>query len=118
MRDGHILLAKRARAPKIGEWDLIGGFVEPGETVPEAARREAREEIGLEIAGLKRLHQAPGEYVPGKPTLNFMYVASVEGEPTPSDDVAEVRWFALDALPELAWTHETEAVARLQQPDA
>ncbi len=112
-RAGQVLLAKRAREPKKGQWDMIGGFVDPGETIPEAARREALEETGLHITRLRRLHQAPGEYVPGQPTLNFMYVAEADGEPQALDDVAEVRWFPFDALPSMAWPHEADALARL-----
>lgn len=113
VRDGRILLAKRAREPKQGQWDLIGGFVDAGETFPEAARREAMEETGLELTGLRRLHQAPGTYRPGQPTLNIIYAAEANGTPEALDDVAEVRWFPLDALPALAWPHEAEAVAKL-----
>ncbi len=114
VRDGKVLLAKRAGPPKQGQWDMIGGFVDPGETVPEAARREVLEETGLRLRALKRLHQAPGEYRPGQPTLNFMYVAEAEGDPEARDDVAEVAWFPYDRLPELAWPHEAHALARLR----
>lgn len=93
---------------------MIGGFVDPGETVPEAARRETLEETGMILRSLRRLHQAPGEYEAGKPTLNFLYVAEADGVPQASDDVAEVRWFPLDALPPLAWPHEAEGLARLR----
>lgn len=113
VRQGQVLLAKRARDPKAGQWDMIGGFVDPGETVPQAARREVREETGLELDGLRRLHQATGRYKPDQPTLNFMYVAEAEGEPRAHDDVAAVAWFPLDDLPELAWEHEAEALRRL-----
>ena len=113
VRDGRVLLAKRARAPKAGMWDLIGGFVDAGETFPEAARREAKEETGLDIRDLRRLHQAPGMYGPDQPTLNIHYAAEADGEPEAHDDVAEVRWFALDDLPELAWDHEQVALERL-----
>lgn len=115
VRDGRVLLARRAAEPKAGQWDLVGGFVEPGETVPEAARREVLEETGLEIGRLRRLHQAPGHYWPGQPTLNFMYTAEAQGEPRARDDVAELRWFPIDSVPELAWEHEAEALRRLGQ---
>ena len=113
VRAGRVLLCRRARPPKQDMWDLVGGFVDAGETVPEAVRREAREETGLDVTGLRRLHQATGEYAPGQPTLNFLYTAHAEGEARASDDVAELRWFALDDLPELAWPHEAEALRRL-----
>lgn len=113
LRDGKVLLARRGRAPHRGEWDLVGGFVDAGETVPAAARREVREETGLQLHDLRRLHQAAAEYVPGTPTLNFVYVAQADGEPHADDDVAELRWFALDEIPPLAWSFAEEAVRRL-----
>lgn len=112
-RNGNILLALRAQEPKKGEWDLPGGFIEPGETVVEGLRREIREETGLELQNLRRVHQAPGDYA-GKPTLNFCYQADAEGEPVATDDVAELRWFPLTDVPDIAWPHEAEAVRRLQ----
>ncbi len=115
-RRDQVLLARRAGPPKEGEWDMIGGFVEPGETIPEAARREAKEETGLELGPIKRLHQAPGEYRPGTPTLNFIYVAEARTDmvPVASDDVAELRWWPLDALPPIAWPHEADALEKLR----
>lgn len=48
VRDGRVLLARRARPPMAGLWSLPGGLVEPGETLAEAALRETREEVGVE----------------------------------------------------------------------
>lgn len=109
----QVLLAKRAGPPKKGLWDFPGGFIEPGEVVTEGLRREIHEETGLRLTSLRRLHQAPGEYA-GRPTLNFMYTAEADGEPVAADDVAELQWFPLDALPELAWPHEAVALQKLQ----
>ena len=49
-RDGRLLLVKRRRAPEAGHWNLPGGKVDFGERVVDAVRREAAEEIGVEIA--------------------------------------------------------------------
>lgn len=51
--DGRVglVMAKRGIEPKKGEWALVGGFIEVGETVERAAAREFREETGLELAG-------------------------------------------------------------------
>src|ERR1700761_8105482 len=48
-RDGKVLLGERARSPGQGLFSLPGGVVELGETLEEAARREVREETGLEV---------------------------------------------------------------------
>jgi ADP-ribose pyrophosphatase YjhB (NUDIX family) len=49
VRDGRVLLARRAKAPFLGYWEVPGGFVERGEHPTEAAVREAREELGITI---------------------------------------------------------------------
>jgi NADH pyrophosphatase NudC (nudix superfamily) len=50
-----VLLVKRAIPPFIGEWALVGGFVDKGETAPEAAIREAMEEAGVKIETVELL---------------------------------------------------------------
>lgn len=60
--DGRMVVLVRGREPGRGRWDLPGGFVDPGETVEEALRREIREEIGLEVAGLRYLGSWPNVY--------------------------------------------------------
>ncbi len=48
----RVLLIKRGKAPGIGLWAPIGGMVEPGETLTEAARRETHEEAGATLTDL------------------------------------------------------------------
>lgn len=114
VREGRLLLSKRAREPHAGEWDLPGGFMEAGEGPEEAILRELREETGLAARALGLVHAAPGVYE-GHGTLNLVYLCEAEGEPVASDDSAEMRWFPLDALPPMAWPHEAEAVRRWAQ---
>jgi 8-oxo-dGTP pyrophosphatase MutT (NUDIX family) len=69
---GEVLLRLRdARAdlPYPGQWDLVGGAVEAGETITEAARREVKEEIGLDVWSLEYFGEYP-ELV-----LNNVFVA-------------------------------------------
>jgi 8-oxo-dGTP diphosphatase len=49
MRDGQLLLLRRANEPWLGRWDIPGGFCEPDEHPVETAVREAREECGFEV---------------------------------------------------------------------
>jgi 8-oxo-dGTP diphosphatase len=108
-RDGKLLLGKRGAATREpGKWSFPAGFVERGEQVEEAARREAREEIGLdvEIGDLLGLYSSPGETV-----VLAVYVASVgAGEAIAADDLTEVAWFSPDDLPSLAFPHDNRIV--------
>ncbi len=117
LRDGQILLAERAIDPFRGWWDIPGGFLEPGEHPVDGARREVLEETGLEIeiedppfAILIDRYGESEDY-----TLNVYYVATVVGgDARPADDVASLRWFSLDALPErVAFDHANEVLRRL-----
>jgi ADP-ribose pyrophosphatase YjhB (NUDIX family) len=105
--EGRLLLARRAREPFLGYWDIPGGFLEEDEHPLDALRRELLEESGLEIE--------PGDFVGAwvdtyddRFTLNLYWRASVlGGDERPADDVSELRWFARNELPprdELAFT--------------
>src|SRR6476646_8960366 len=57
-RGGEVLLVKRGRAPFAGLWSFPGGGVELGERLEEAARREVREETGIDVAIVRQIDQA------------------------------------------------------------
>jgi len=96
---GGIVLIYRRNAP-LG-WALPGGFVDYGETLEQAAIREAHEETSLEIDTLRLL----GCYSdPARDsrlhTISTIYVAAGHGTPTAADDAAEIAIFPLDSLPQ------------------
>jgi len=96
---GRVLLARRAREPFRGSWDVVGGFVGEGEHPLDGLRREVREETGLEFDVARLLGIWMGDY-DGRSTLNLFWTGRLgAGEPQPADDVDELRWFAPDALP-------------------
>lgn len=96
----------RRRNPPAG-WALPGGFVEVGETVEEAARRELREETGLEarLRTLLGVYSAP-ERDPRGHCVSVVFVAEAGGRPKAGDDAAEVLVCDPgDLPPELAFDH-------------
>jgi 8-oxo-dGTP diphosphatase len=100
VRDGRLLLARRAQDPFAGRWDLPGGFLQAGEHPHDALRRELREETGLEVEPGEFVGVWTDEYADGEPTLNFYWTADAPaGEPKAADDVAEIGWFSPDELP-------------------
>lgn len=75
---GEVLLRlrdDRADLPYPGQWDLLGGAVEAGETITEAALREVKEEIGLEVRSLEYFGEYPEQ------VLNHVFVANVFATP-------------------------------------
>jgi len=96
--DGRVLLARRGIEPRLGHWDLPGGFVEESETPEHAVRRELKEETGLELetAELVRIDIEP---YGGKFVFSVTYRVTASGDPVPADDVVELRWFAATELP-------------------
>lgn len=102
VRDGRVLLVERAREPFRGWWDVPGGYLEYDEHPEEAARREVREETGLEIRITGLVGVYPSQYGDsGQRTLDLIYLAEVvAGEERPGDDAAAIGWFAPDELPD------------------
>ncbi len=105
-RPGAPIVLVRRRNPPLG-WALPGGFVDVGETVENAAVREAREETGLDV----RLEALLGVYSdprrdPRGHTVSVVYTATAGGAPRAGDDAAETGVFGLEELPaELAFDH-------------
>ncbi len=95
---GPIVLIERANPP-LG-WALPGGFVEYGESMERAARREAAEETGLavELLALLGVYSRP-ERDPRQHNLSAVFAARAWGAPRAGSDAARARVFALDNLP-------------------
>jgi 8-oxo-dGTP diphosphatase len=108
----QVLLIRRGKPPFEGRWALPGGFVDPYEPLEAAARRELREETGVETAHLEQLHTFgdPGRDPRGW-TISVAYLAVLGEEealairPRAGSDAGEVGWFDLLAPPPLAFDH-------------
>ena len=98
MEDGGIILIKRKRHP-VG-WAIPGGFVGYGESLEEAALREAREETSLEVILTRQMHtySAP-DRDPRQHTITTAYIAKGSGVPAAADDAAAIGIFRRDNLP-------------------
>jgi ADP-ribose pyrophosphatase YjhB (NUDIX family) len=108
VRDGRVLIARRARPPANGVFTLPGGVVEVGETLPQALTREIMEETSLVIepvalAGYRERIVRDGNGGIEQHFVILPFAARLlSGEPVLNDELAEVRWLSpaeLDGLP-------------------
>ncbi len=101
-----LVLIERAKPPY--GWALPGGFVEYGESLEEAAVREAQEETGLQVALLGQFHTySDPDRDPRQHTITTVYVAQGSGEPQAATDAARLAVFSPEDLPDnLAFDHD------------
>lgn len=115
---GRVLLVKRGHAPLAGEWSIPGGVMELGETLRQAAVREAREETCLlvEPADLLGVYDRVLRDDDGRTLYHFVLIdflcSRVSGEARAADDADEVRWFTPAEIEALALPDDTAQVIR------
>ena len=101
-QNNRILLAKRGIEPFKGGWNIIGGFLEYGEDAMVGLKREVKEETGVEceVTGLICMYaDTYGENGPA--LLNMCFTVQLLSDNIqPFDDVAELKWFELNKLPD------------------
>ena len=117
-RGDEVLLVRRGKPPRMGEWSIPGGAQHVGETAEACARRELLEEAGIEVG---RLHlavvvDALNQDAEGRTRFHYTIIDFagewVSGEPIAGDDVSEARWFSPAELAEIPlWDEAVRAIS-------
>jgi mutator protein MutT len=104
VRDGQLLLVRRASRHGRGNWQLPGGFIEPDETIEQAVVREVREETGVTaqveaVLGLRSRYDAES----GNGVYIVLLLSPVSGKPTADGcEVDHAGYFKLEQIRELS----------------
>jgi len=103
INDSIVLIERKNPPPG---WALPGGFVDYGESFETAARREAREETGLDLISLVqfRTYSDPGRDS-RMHTASTVFIGTASGKPEGADDALRAELFNKDNLPPLAFDH-------------
>lgn len=115
----QVLLIKRKKPPRAGQWSLPGGAQELGETLAEAAAREVREETGIGIrlgdiiAALDLIDRDDEGRVRHHYTLVDFVAEALETALEAGDDAAEARWFRHAEINQLGLWSETVRIINL-----
>jgi 8-oxo-dGTP diphosphatase len=116
VRDGHVLVVRRARPPADGLFSLPGGVVEVGETLHEAVVREVREEtsIAIEPVALAGFRETIGRDDDSRVARHFVILPFaarwIAGEPHLNEELSEARWVRPAELAGLATTPGLAAI--------
>jgi NADH pyrophosphatase NudC (nudix superfamily) len=116
IENGRALVTKRAREPEKGRYDIVGGFLRFDENPIDGLKREAKEELGVDIdaSNADFVQAVPHAYGDdGEWVLALGFKARiVSGDPAAADDVAAIEWVTLSDLDELdwAWPHDRDLV--------
>jgi 8-oxo-dGTP diphosphatase len=116
VRDGKVLVVRRARKPALNLYTLPGGVVETGETLIEAVTREVREETTLDIepVALAGHREAIVRNAQGRVERHFVILCFAarwrSGEPILNEELDDARWLA---PAELAALNTTEGLAEI-----
>ncbi|MFC5343591.1 NUDIX hydrolase [Brevundimonas staleyi] len=122
LKGDEVLLIRRGKPPRMGEWSLPGGRIESGERAVDAALRELQEETGVE-ARIRGLVDVVDGIFPeaGRHYVLIDYVAEwIAGEPVAGDDAAEAVFMPVEAaMAAVGWSETRRVIARaLKMRDA
>lgn len=103
-----LLLIERGREPFKNKWALPGGFIEMGETLQTACKRELMEETGLFVDKMTQFKTYDAiNRDPRHRTISVVYFVELDSKRKVlgGDDAVHAKWFSVDNLPELAFDH-------------
>jgi 8-oxo-dGTP diphosphatase len=116
---GRVLLVKRGKAPLFGDWSLPGGMLELGETLRQAAEREALEETGVVVRATELLGVFERIIPDQEKRTLYHYVLidflcrKISGEVRAAGDAADARWFSAKEIEALPLPTDTRSVIQL-----
>lgn len=115
LRGEEVLLIRRGKPPRVGEWSLPGGRIEPGERATDAALRELAEETGVTARITSLIDVVDGIFA--EAGLHYVLIdyaaAWLSGEPVAGDDALEARFVPLDQVEALIEWAETRRIIAL-----
>jgi ADP-ribose pyrophosphatase YjhB (NUDIX family) len=115
----RVVLVKRGHPPLAGEWSIPGGVLEMGETLRQAAAREALEETGLtvEVGELLGVYDRILQDEEGRTRYHYVLIdfvcRRIGGEPEAAGDAADARWFTRGEASKLSLAKDTAEVINL-----
>jgi 8-oxo-dGTP diphosphatase len=107
-KENHGIILVKRKNPPYG-WALPGGFVDYGESLENAAIREAEEETSLKVNFVKQFHTySSPDRDPRQHTISTVFIAAAEGNPEAKDDAMEAKIFYRNDIPDdIAFDHRT-----------
>ncbi len=112
LRGDEVLLIRRGQPPRLGEWSLPGGRIEPGERAADAALRELGEETGVQADLVGLIDVVDGLFPDvGRHYVLIDYLALWRsGQPVAGDDAAEAAFHPIEAIDGLVGWEETRRI--------